>query len=152
MRRQYSGNAGGIIKGIGVVTCVYVNPHTDEFWLIDFRLYDPAGDGKSKLDHVRDRLTNVVHQKQLPFYAVLMDAWYATKPLMLYIEALQKVYYCPLKSNRQVDDSGGEQAYQRVDTLRWTPTAAAHGKLIKLKGFPKDHKVKLFRVARSRFC
>jgi len=28
VRRQYSGNAGKIIKGIGVVTCVYVSPST----------------------------------------------------------------------------------------------------------------------------
>lgn len=28
VRQQYSGNAHGIIKGIGVVTCVYVNPDT----------------------------------------------------------------------------------------------------------------------------
>ncbi len=149
VRPQYSGNAGGVIKGIGVVTCVYVNPHTDQFWRLDFRLYDPQGDGKSKLDHVREMLTNVVYQKQLAFYAVLMDTWYATKPLMLYIEALQKVYYCPLKSNRQADDSGGERPYQRVDTLVWTPQELAQGKQIKLKGFPNDHKVKLFRVARS---
>ncbi len=26
VRSQYSGNAHGIVKGIGVVTCVYVNP------------------------------------------------------------------------------------------------------------------------------
>ncbi len=52
VRRQYSGNARGIIKGIGVVTCVYVNPSTDQFWLIDYRIYDPEGDGKTKLDHV----------------------------------------------------------------------------------------------------
>ena len=26
VRRQYSGNAHGLVKGIGVVTCVYVNP------------------------------------------------------------------------------------------------------------------------------
>ncbi len=26
VRRQYSGNSHGIIKGIGIVTCVYVNP------------------------------------------------------------------------------------------------------------------------------
>jgi len=31
VRRQYSGNAHGIIKGIGVVTCVYVNPKIDRF-------------------------------------------------------------------------------------------------------------------------
>ena len=43
VRRQYSGNALGIIKGIGVVTCVYVNPEIDQFWIIDYRIYDPEG-------------------------------------------------------------------------------------------------------------
>ena len=57
VRHQYSGNAKAVIKGIGVVTCVYVNPETDQFWLIDYRIYDPDGDGKSKLDHVREMLT-----------------------------------------------------------------------------------------------
>ena len=28
-RVQYSGNAKGVINGIGVVTCVYVNPDLD---------------------------------------------------------------------------------------------------------------------------
>jgi hypothetical protein len=146
VRHQYSGNAHGLIRGIGVVTCVYVNPELDQFWLIDYRLYDPDGDGQSKLDHVRDRLGNVVHHKRLPFHAVLMDTWYATKDLMLFIESLQKVYYCPLKDNRQVDDSGGERPYQRVDSLTWSPTERAHGKTIKIRGFPKHHKVQLFRV------
>jgi hypothetical protein len=54
VRRQYSGNAHGVIKGIGVVTCIYINPALDQFWLIDYRIYDPNGDGKSKLDHVQD--------------------------------------------------------------------------------------------------
>jgi len=38
--------------------------------------------------------------KQLACYAVLMDSWYATRAVMLFIEQL-KVYYCPLKDNRQ---------------------------------------------------
>lgn len=149
VRRQYSGNAGGVIKGIGVVTCVYVNPTTDQFWLLDYRIYDPAGDGKTKLDHVREMLGNLVYHKQLPFHAVLMDTWYATKDLMLYIEALQKVYYCPLKANRQVDDSGGNQPYQRVDSLTWNAGEQQSGKRIKIKGFPKDHHLQLFRVVAS---
>ena len=66
VRRQYSGNAKAVIKGIGVVTCVYVNPNLDQFWLIDYRIYDPDGDGKSKLDHVREMLSNVVYQKRCP--------------------------------------------------------------------------------------
>jgi hypothetical protein len=146
VRAQYSGNAKAVIKGIGVVTCVYVHPDTDQFWLIDYRIYDPEGDGKSKLDHVREMLTNVVYQKQLPVQAVLMDTWYATKDFMLFIESLSKIYYCPLKDNRQVDDSGSQQPYRRVDTLAWNAQDLAHGKRIKIKGFPKDHKVHLFRV------
>ncbi len=39
VRRQYSGNAQAVIKGMGVVTCVYINPTTDQFWIIDYRIY-----------------------------------------------------------------------------------------------------------------
>jgi hypothetical protein len=149
VRRQYSGNAHGLIKGIGVVTCVYVNPTLDQFWIIDYRIYAPESDGKTKLDHVHDMLTNCVYQKQLQFRTVLMDSWYATKDAMLYIEQLGKVYYCPLKDNRQVDDASGTAPYRRVDSLAWSETERTHGKVVKIKGFPKDHKVKLFRVVLS---
>jgi hypothetical protein len=149
VRKQYSGNAHGLIKGIGVVTCVYVNPQIDQFWIIDYRIYDPEGDGKTKLDHMQDMLLNCVYQKGLDFWAVLMDTWYATKNIMLQIEKLGKIYYCPLKDNRQVDDSGGTKPYQRVDGLEWNETEKQHGKVIKIKGFPAEHKVKVFRVVLS---
>ncbi|WP_415881114.1 transposase [Leptolyngbya sp. Cla-17] len=149
VRRQYSGNAHRVIKGIGVVTCVYVHPKLDQFWLIDYRIYDPDGDGKSKLDHVREMVSHTVYHKHVDFQAVLMDTWYATKDLMLFIESLHKVYYCPLKDNRQVDDSAAQQPYQRVDTLDWNAAELTHGKRIKIKGFPKDHKVQCFRVVVS---
>lgn len=146
VRRQWSGNAKAVIKGIGVVTCVYVNPAAEQFWLIDYRLYDPDGDGKTKLDHAREMLDNVGHHKRLPFHAVLMDTWYATKDLMRHVESLQKGYYCPLRDNRLVDDSAGVQPYRHVDSLDWSPAERAHGKAVKIKGFPKGHKVRLFRV------
>jgi hypothetical protein len=98
VRRQYSGNEHAIIKGIGVVNCLYVNPETGHYWIIDYRIFDPAGDGKTKLDHVQDMLTRAIADKQLPFVAVLMDIWYATKDLMLFIESVGKVYYCPLRA------------------------------------------------------
>jgi hypothetical protein len=149
VRRQYSGNAHGIIKGVGVVTCVYVNPQTDQFWIIDYRIYDPDGDGKTKLDHMQDMLLNCVYQKNLDFWSVLMDTWYATREMMLQIEKIGKIYYCPLKDNRQVDDSGGSKPYQRVDNLEWTKEEEQHGKIIKIKSFPAKHKVKVFRVVLS---
>ena len=52
VRRQYSGNAHGIVKGLGVVNLVYYDPHTDQYFVLDFRLFDPERDGKTKLDHV----------------------------------------------------------------------------------------------------
>ena len=106
-RRQYSGNEHRVIRGIGLISCVYVNGETGQFWVIDYRLYDPDGDGQSKLDHVAEMLNSVVESSQLPFTTVLMDSWYATQKLMAQIDQLQKVYYCPLKTNRRVDDSGG---------------------------------------------
>jgi hypothetical protein len=37
VRHQYSGNTHRVIKGVEVVTCVYVNPQIDQFWIIDYR-------------------------------------------------------------------------------------------------------------------
>lgn len=149
VRRQWSGNAHSVIKGIGVVTCVYINPERDQFWLIDYRIYDPERDGKSKLEHVRAMLDNALHDKQLPFRGVLMDSWYAERKLMLHIERLGKVYYCPLKSNRQVNLDPKTVKYQRVDSLTWDQTATQQGKVVHLKDFPLGHQVKLFRLVLS---
>jgi hypothetical protein len=131
--KQWSGNEKSVVRGIGVVWCVYVNPKTENFWVIDYRIFDPETDGKSKLDHVREMLRSAEHRR-VPFRTVLMDSWYAAKDLMLLIDGMgqkkeeeeeeeeeeekQKTFfYCPLKSNRQVDDSGGKEPYRRVDEL-----------------------------------
>jgi hypothetical protein len=132
VRQQYSGDAHGIIKGVGVVNCVNFNPALDQFWIIDYHIYDPYEDGKTKLEHVQDMLTQAVYQKQHLFRCVLMDSWYATKELILFIERLHKLYYYPLKDNRQVDDSGGTQPYQRVNRLTWSDAERQQGKWVKL--------------------
>ena len=149
VRRQYSGNAHGVIRGIGIVTCVYVNPELDRFWVIDYRLFAPDQDGKTKLEHMREMLDNAISDKQLPFKTVLMDTWYAERKLMLHIERLGKLYFCPIKSNRRVDETEGQQPYQRVDELTWSEEEEAQGKLIHIKDFPKGHQVKLFRLVLS---
>jgi hypothetical protein len=149
VRRQYSGNAHGLIKGIGMVNCLYVNPDNGQYWIVDYRIYDPESDGKTKLDHVKEMLQSLVDGKRVTFDRVLMDSWYGAKELLLFIESLSKFYYVPLKCNRQVDDSGAISNYKRVDELNWNSMDLTLGKIIKLKGFPKEHKVKLFRVVVS---
>src|SRR6056297_1095728 len=149
VRRQWSGNAKGVIRGIGVVSCIYVNPDTDQFWILDYRVYDPDVDGKSKIDHLQEMLRNLGHQKKLPFQTVLMDSWYAARPVMRQIEKLGKVYYCPIKKNRLVDDTDGAKPHRRVETLSWTGAEEQVGKTVHLKSFPAGHRVKLFRLAVS---
>jgi hypothetical protein len=87
-----------------------------------------------------------VYGKQLLFARVLMDSWYAAQKLMAFIEQLGKIYYWPLKRNRLIDDSGGLEKYKQIEQLRWSAEEQQQAKLIKIKNFPKDKKVKLFRV------
>ena len=148
VRRQWSGNAKKVIKGIGIVTCVYVNPDRQRFWVIDYRIFDPERDGRSKLDHLFEMWQTILHVEQIPFRTVLMDSWYATMKVMKAVEKANKIYYCPLKSNRQVTQNPAEE-YRRVDSLRWTDEELATGKTIHLKKFPKGHQVKLFRIELS---
>lgn len=152
VRRQYSGNAHAVIKGIGVVTCVYVNPSIDRFWVIDYRLFDPDRDGKSKLDHLSDMLSHAAYKKCLPFNKVLVDSWYATHKIMLKIDKMGKIYYCPLKKNRLVNDSGvpvPTTSYQRIDQLCWRQAELEQGKVVCINKFPKGYQVKLFQIPMS---
>lgn len=85
-------------------------------------------------------------KRQLPFTTVLMDTWYATKKLMVQLNDVGKIFYCPIKANRLVDDSGGYAPYRPVQNLTWSADNVVFGKRIKIHKFPKHFKVQLFRV------
>ena len=114
VRKQYSGNEHGIVRGIGIVSCIYVNPKTLNFWVIDYRIYNPENDGLTKVDHVKNMLIGLVYQRNIAFETVLMDTWYAVNKLMLYIDSLDKIYYCPLKTNRLVDDTYAKEKNKNI--------------------------------------
>ena len=107
VRRQWSGSEKRVIQGICLVTCVYVTPKTQQYWIIDYRIYDYDRDGKTKLQHLLEMLENAYFVKQLPFRTVLIDSWYVSMRVMKAIEAISKIYYAPLKCNRLVNDSEG---------------------------------------------
>jgi hypothetical protein len=56
-RRQYSGNEHQVVcvlsaakfVGLGIVNCVYFNPKNEQLWIIDYRIYDPDTDKKTKI-------------------------------------------------------------------------------------------------------
>ena len=75
---------------------------------------------------------------------------YATRASMLHIERCGKLFYCPLKDNRQVDEGDGTAiTYQRVDSLSWSETEQLAGKSVHVKDFPKGHRLQLFRLVVS---
>ena len=146
VRWQYSGNTHSVIKGIGLVNCVYVNPETNEYWSIDYRIFDPDIDGKSKMDHVADMLNNAFYAKKLPFSTVLVDSWYASNKMMLTIHNLNKKFYCPVKSNRLAKKFDSNDDYTQILKLEWTEDELKCGKPIRLKGMPRDLVMKMYRV------
>jgi hypothetical protein len=146
VRRQYSGNAHAIIKGIGIVNCVYINPEVGRHWIIDYRIFAPDFDGKSKIDHLKAMLDAALLYKKLPFRGVLMDTWYATAGVMQHIHHRQKFFYCPLKKNRQVWDSA---RWQSLDSLEWNDDDRIKGRPIRIKGLDASVSVKLFSIIRS---
>ena len=71
---------------------------------------------------------------------------------MLLVHDLKKIFVYPLKTNRLVDDSNGESDYQQVSKLTWSEHKKAAGKIIKIKKFQKDFRVKLFQVVVMKDC
>jgi len=138
VRRQYSGNAHGITKGIGLVNCGDVNPETQQFWLLYYRLFALEADSKSKPDHVAEMLQQLA-VRRVPCRTVLLDSWYATTALFKQVMQAGKFFYCLLKNNRLVDDSGGQQPYQPVALLTGSANDVAQSKLLKVKNMPKDY-------------
>ena len=147
VRRQWSGCEKRVIQGIGLLTCVYVNPKTPRYGILDYRIYDYDRDGKTKLQPLEDLLRTAYFVKCVPFRKVLIDAWYASLRGMKAIHALSKIYDAPLKWNRLVNDSDGVDSHKRVDALTWTQAERRQGKLVHIKKFPRDHQVKVFRIA-----
>ena len=154
--KHYSSNAHHVVNGLGVVTCVYYNPDNARFYILDYRVYDKARDGKSKLDHVSDMLAQI-HWREIPFSHVPMDSWYATVGLMNQIMDYDKYFVCAVKSNRlfspdaENDDrqESKKEAYESVQDLPWGSTAQTAGYHGNLKDLPAHRLVQLFGIVVS---
>lgn len=139
---HWSGNKKKVITGISVVTCVYVNPELDRWWVIDYRIYHKPSDGKSKLDHMEDMLRHTKAHKKLSFRGVLMDTWYATTEMMTIIANLKKYFYCPIQSNRLVS-RGIHWTY--ANKLDWDEDTLREGQTILLKDLSRSVPIRLHR-------
>jgi len=146
VKGQYSGAEGGLVKGIGVLNLVHSNGATadeGEFYPVDYRIYDPKSDGKSKNQHFGEMLVRAVSDKGLQAQTILFDSWYASVDNLKLIERLGRYFVTTLKSNRLVSLSK-EQGYIHLQEVEWTPERLPHGVLVKLKELP--FLVRLFKI------
>ena len=143
VRAQYSGNEPRVIKGIGVVNLVHSGGKEEDFYPIDYRVYAPDVDGKTKNAHFQEMFVNAVDQKQIQARTILFDGWYASAENLKLIHRRKRTFFTTLKSNRLVSLSK-EQGYLHLEEVEWTADRLAHGVVVKLKEVPFH--VRLFKL------
>jgi len=141
VKLQYSGNEHGLVRGIGVVNLV----HSDgtDYYPIDYRIYAPQVDGKTKNEHFREMLLAALADKGILAKKILFDSWYAAADNLKLIERLKLIFVTGLKENRLVSLSV-ETGYVHLKQLSWSDEQLHHGQIVKLKEVP--FKVRLFKV------
>ena len=146
VRLQYSGAEHGLVRGIGVVNLVHSSGAAGDFYPIDYRVYDPDSDGKTKNDHFREMLEHAVTDKHIQARGALFDSWYAGADNLKLIHRVGLIFFTTLKENRLVSLSKTE-GYIHLDQIEWTPARLRNGVIVKLKMVP--FKVRLFKLVAS---
>ena len=98
---QYSGTEHGVVKGIGVVNALW-QTSKDEYTPIDYRIWNPPDDGKTKNTHFRDMLSSAKSRGLEP-EMVVADAWYSSLDNVKSIRSHGWDWVMGLKSNRLVN-------------------------------------------------
>ena len=143
VKKQYSGNEHGTVKGIGLVNFVHSAGNDGDFWPIDYRIYHPDTDAKTKNDHFEDMFMRLITHKHLKARRILFDTWYASVTNLKLIHRHGWTFFTTLKSNRLVSvdrDTG----YQHLDALIFDEKTLVTGQAVKLKEVP--FLVKLFKI------
>jgi len=121
---QYSGTEHGIVKGIGVVNALW-QTSKDEYTPIDYRVWNPPEDGKTKNNHFRDMLSSAKNRGLEP-EMVVADSWYSSLDNLKSIRSHGWDWVMGLKSNRLVN-----QPHIQLGKL----TIPDEGQKVHLKGY-----------------
>ncbi len=129
VKKQYSGKHHRPVKGIDIVNAVWTNGN--KIIPVDYRIYDPTHDGKTKNDHAREMLHMAKKRALEPSY-VLIDAWFTSIGNLKAIASYDWNWIGELKSNRLVSSVKG--IYVHVENLDWT-SKQVHKVWLKAYGF-----------------
>ena len=142
-KRQYSGNVHGPVTGIGLVNLVHSSGEPGDFLPLDFRIYAPDEDGKTKNDHFQALFQQVVNEGKLLARTILFDSWYAASANLKVIHRAGWTFFTTLKRNRRVnvDKATG---WQSLDALEPPAGGWSAGLEVRLQEVP--FAVKLFKL------
>lgn len=102
VRYLYSGNAHDIIPGIAMTNLVWHGLESNTTIPVDFRMYAPQEDGKTKNDHFRE-MVKIAIERGLKPEAVLADTWYSSLGNLKMLRSLGLNWIMGLKRNRKVN-------------------------------------------------
>jgi len=142
-KRQYSGNARGMVTGIGLVNLVHSSGQAGDFLPLDYRVYAPDDDQLPKNDRFLALFDHVVAEGKVLSLTILFDSWYAGSTNLKRIHRAGWAFSRPWKNNRLVRLSKAS-GYQRLDTLEPPPQGWSRGVEVRLKEVPFG--VKLFKL------
>lgn len=98
---QYSGAEHTVVRGIGVVNALWQTSH-DEYTPVDYRIWNPPEDGKTKNNHFRDMLSSAKNRGLEP-EMVVADSWYSSLDNLKSIRSHGWDWVMGLRSNRLVN-------------------------------------------------
>jgi hypothetical protein len=128
VKLQYSGNVHGLVKGIGLVNLVHTNGSLGDFYPINYRVYNPDSDKKTKNDHFQEMFKQAVENQQIKARNIAFDSWYASVDNLKLVYRSGWTFYTNLKRNRKVSIMK-ETGYQDLSEIDWTPEELISGKL-----------------------
>lgn len=129
VKKQYSSKHHRVVKGIDLVNILWTDGN--KMIPVDYRIYDPTRDGKTKNDHAREMLNSQEKRGFKPDY-VLIDSWYTSIGNLKAITRKNWQWIGALKSNRLVSITQG--TYLSVSKLDWT-SKQVHKVWLKAYGF-----------------
>jgi len=110
---QYSGTHHDVVKGIGLETLLWTQGGNEHI-PVDYRVYNPEGDGKTKNQHFQDMIRLARHRGFAPAY-VLIDTWYTSIANLKLIDSFSWKWLAPLQKNRIV--STAPKHYCHIEEL-----------------------------------
>ena len=116
VKLQYSGAEHGLVRGIGIVNLVHSAGAEQDFYPIDYRIYAPDQDGKTKNEHFTEMVRNALSDKRIHAKRIRFDTWYASADNLKQVHRLGLTFFTTLKSNRMVSLSK-ESGYVHLDQM-----------------------------------